>query len=125
MKMPVILDPMRLLKAFQFAGQGFFWLMKNERAFQQEFIGVVILLPTLCLHPFSRVENLLMVMSLLIVLITEALNTGIERALDRVSREIHPLTGIAKDSASLAVTTSLILAAVVWLTLWWPVWFPA
>ena len=54
---------------------------------------------------------------LVLVLIVEMLNCGIEAAIDRVGFEIHPLSKLAKDYGSAAVFLSLVLCAGVWLRL--------
>jgi len=56
---------------------------------------------------------------LMLVLIVELLNSGIEAAIDRVSFELHDLSKRAKDLASAAVFLSLALCAGVWLTALW------
>jgi len=53
--------------------------------------------------------------SLLLVVIVELLNTGIEAAIDRIGPERHELSGRAKDIASAAVFMALLNAAVIWL----------
>ena len=52
---------------------------------------------------------------LLLVLITELINSSIEAVTDRVSLEDHVLAKRAKDMASAAVMISLINVPVVWL----------
>lgn len=52
--------------------------------------------------------------SVLLVLIVELLNSGIEAAIDRIGTDHHPLSGLAKDVASAAVLLSLLLAILVW-----------
>ena len=52
--------------------------------------------------------------SVLLVLIVELLNSGIEAAVDRVSFELHDLSKRAKDMASAAVFLSLLLCAGIW-----------
>ena len=56
---------------------------------------------------------------MLLVLIVELLNSGIEAAIDRVSFEMHDLSKRAKDLASAAVLLSLLLCAGVWLAALW------
>jgi diacylglycerol kinase (ATP) len=51
---------------------------------------------------------------LLMVLIVELLNTGIEVVVDRIGLEFHELSGRAKDAGSAAVLISLILFLAVW-----------
>jgi diacylglycerol kinase (ATP) len=57
-----------------------------------------------------------MIASVLLVLIAELLNSGIEAVTDRVSLEDHVLAKQAKDMGSAAVLLSLISVPVVWLT---------
>ena len=66
----------------------------------------------------THVERILLVISLLlIVLITELLNTAIEKLCDHVSAiDIHLLIGRAKDIGSAAVFVSLVLACFTWIS---------
>jgi diacylglycerol kinase (ATP) len=48
------------------------------------------------------------------VLVVELLNTGIERTVDRIGADWHPLSKVAKDCASAAVLLSLLLAGGIW-----------
>ena len=52
---------------------------------------------------------------MLLVLIAELLNSGIEAAIDRIGPEWHPLSKRAKDMGSAAVLLSLLLASGIWL----------
>ena len=56
---------------------------------------------------------------MLLVLIVELLNSGIEAAIDRVSFELHDLSKRAKDLASAAVFLSLLLCAGIWAAALW------
>lgn len=60
------------------------------------------------------VEKSLLAGSLMLVLIVEILNSGIEAVVDRIGHEHHDLSGLAKDLGSAAVMLSLINVAVVW-----------
>ena len=57
---------------------------------------------------------LMLIGSVLLILIVEVLNTGIEAACDAFTREFHADIKIAKDCGSLAVLLSIMLAAAVW-----------
>ncbi|MCC6271786.1 MAG: diacylglycerol kinase, partial [Microbacteriaceae bacterium] len=57
--------------------------------------------------------------SVVLVLITELLNSGIETAIDRISLEVHELSKLAKDYGSAAVMLSLLLCAGVWAGALW------
>ena len=63
--------------------------------------------------------------TLVLVLIVELLNTGIESAIDRVGYEWNTLSKRAKDLGSAAVFMSLLLCAGVWLfaaIAYWRAW---
>jgi diacylglycerol kinase (ATP) len=62
----------------------------------------------------SSLEFALLMAVNLLVLIVELLNSAIEAAIDRISLEHHPLSGLSKDYGSAAVMVSLLLAAIVW-----------
>jgi diacylglycerol kinase (ATP) len=88
---------------------------RHEVAFRLEVIAFVIALPVALLMGDTGVERALLAGSLLLVLLTELLNSALEATLDRISLEDHPLIGRAKDIASAAVFLALVNAAAVWL----------
>ncbi len=51
---------------------------------------------------------------MILILIVELLNTGIETAIDRIGPEWHDLSKRAKDMGSAAVLLSLFLCAATW-----------
>jgi diacylglycerol kinase (ATP) len=55
----------------------------------------------------------------LILMIVELLNTGIETAIDRIGPEWHDLSKRAKDMGSAAVLLSLVLCAGIWVAALW------
>ena len=67
--------------------------------------------------PVNLYEQLALVASMLIVFIVELLNSSIEIIVDRIGLEYHELSGQAKDIASAAVTTALILVGGVWVVI--------
>jgi hypothetical protein len=60
------------------------------------------------------VEVALLAGSVLLVMIVELLNTGIEAAIDRIGPEWHDLSKRAKDMGSAAVLLALLLAGGIW-----------
>jgi diacylglycerol kinase (ATP) len=59
-------------------------------------------------------ERALLVATVLLVLIVELLNSGVEAAIDRIGPERHDLSRRAKDVGSAAVLVALVLLAAVW-----------
>jgi diacylglycerol kinase (ATP) len=86
----------------------------GETAFRQEAIAAVLLVPMAFWLGETWVETALLVGTVLIVMIVELLNTGIETAIDRISPEWHALSKRAKDMGSAAVLLSLLLCGGVW-----------
>ena len=87
----------------------------GETAFRQEAIASVVLLPLAFWLGSSWVEIAFLSGSVLIVMIVELLNTGIETAIDRIGPEWHDLSKRAKDMGSAAVLLSLVLCSGIWL----------
>ncbi len=104
----------RILRASRCSLSGITAAFRNEAAFRQETILCLVLLPVACWFGQNGVERALLIGSLLLVLITELMNTAIEVVVDRISSERNPLSGLAKDLGSAAVTMSIILVLVVW-----------
>ena len=55
----------------------------------------------------------IVLISLIVVLAVELLNTGIEAIVDLITLEYHPLAKIAKDSGSAATFVSSVAAAII------------
>jgi len=109
----------RVIRATGYSMAGLSTAYRGESAFRQEFWLAVVMLPLAFWVGRSWVEVALLVGSVMLVLIVELLNSGIEAAIDRVSFEIHDLSKRAKDLASAAVLLSVLLCAGVWLAALW------
>lgn len=96
----------------------------GESAFRQETWLAVFLLPTALWLGRTWIETALLAGSVLLVLIVELLNSGIEAVVDRVSFELHDLSKRAKDLASAAVFLSLMLCGGIWLAALWHRFMP-
>ena len=86
----------------------------HETAFRQEALAALVLLPLSAGIGRNWVETALLGGSVLIVMIVELLNTGIETAIDRIGPEWHDLSKRAKDMGSAAVLLSLLLCVSIW-----------
>lgn len=104
----------RLFKAFAFSMQGLSSAFKNEAAFRQEIYLSIILIPLGVYLGESGSERALLVGVILLVLITELINSGMEAVVDRFGGEQHELSGRAKDVGSAAVLVALFNVLFVW-----------
>lgn len=105
----------RIVRATGYSLDGLRIAYHGESAFRQEFWLAVLMIPAAFWVGRSWLEVAVLVGSVLLVLIVELLNSGIEAAIDRVSYELHDLSKRAKDLASAAVFLSLILCAGIWI----------
>ena len=105
----------RIIRAFTWSMAGIRQAFTHEAAFRQECLLCVILAPLGLWLGRTGTDKALLVGSLLIVLIVELLNSGLEATVDRISEEQHQLAGRAKDMGSAAVFLSLVNVAVIWL----------
>lgn len=104
----------RLLDATRYSLAGLAAAARGEAAFRQELLLAAVAVPLGLALGKNGVERALLVGSVLLVLVVELVNSAIEAAVDRVSREPHALAGRAKDLGSAAVMLALACAAVVW-----------
>ncbi|MGB9577926.1 MAG: diacylglycerol kinase [Halothiobacillaceae bacterium] len=104
----------RILLAARYSWQGLTTCYRKEAAFRQELWLVLLLAPLALWLGKDGVERALLIGSLMLVLVVELLNTGIENIVDRVGSEPHKLSGRAKDMGAAAVFVSLLTTAMVW-----------
>ena len=121
---PVFFSPMdtrdkpqglrRLVLSFRNSWLGFAGAWREEAAFRQECALAVVVLPAGLWCGHSGLERFTLVAPMLLVLVVELLNSAVEAAIDRIGRERHPLSGLAKDLGSVAVFMSFVMLAAAW-----------
>ncbi|EWS66196.1 diacylglycerol kinase [Hydrogenophaga aromaticivorans] len=91
----------------------------HETAFRQEALAAMVLVPLSFWLGRNWVEVALLAGSVVLVMVVELLNTGIETAIDRIGPEWHDLSKRAKDMGSAAVLLSLLVCTGVWSAALW------
>lgn len=104
----------RVIKATFYSMRGIRFAFTSEAAFRQELALAAILFPLGLWLGETGAEKALLTGVLLIVLIVELLNTGIEVVVDRFGGDYHTLSGQAKDLGSAAVFVALLNVLLVW-----------
>lgn len=104
----------RVRRALGYSMQGLTLAVRSESAFRQEAALALVMLPAAFWLGRNWVEVVLLAGSVLLVLIVELLNSGIEAAIDRVSLEMHELSKRAKDFGSAAVLLALLICGGTW-----------
>lgn len=109
----------RLLHATSYSFSGLRACFRTEEAFRVEVLMAALLLPVALWLGQSALERLSLIAVVVLVLIVELLNSAVEKAVDHISTEYHPLAKQAKDMGSAAVLLSLLLCGATWATLIW------
>ncbi|MDE1235394.1 diacylglycerol kinase [Vibrio aestuarianus] len=104
----------RLFYATGYSMKGLHAAWQNEAAFRQEVVASLLLIALTFFLPVTKIEQLLMIGSLVLVVLVELMNSAIEAVVDRVGSEWHELSGRAKDIGSAAVLVAFIFAAFTW-----------
>ena len=104
----------RVFKAFLNSINGLRAALRHEQAFQQEVVIGVLCIIAIPFLQTSALESAILILAVVLVWITELLNSGLEWTIDYISEEAHPYAKIAKDMGSAAVMTSLMAAVAIW-----------
>lgn len=105
----------RLYSALKNSFEGLKTTFRNEEAFRQELFLALILIPVAFYTGDTTVEKILLVSSLILLIVIELINTGIEVIIDRVSLDKNELSKLAKDIGSAAVLIAFLNCFIVWL----------
>jgi len=105
------------LKNTGYALAGIKNILKYEKSFKIELIIALFLLPVIIFVDFSILEKLFLFFSIMLVLISEVINSAIERVVDLVTMDYHDLAKAAKDVGSAIVFLAIFTASIVWITI--------
>jgi diacylglycerol kinase (ATP) len=102
-------------KNTSYAMQGILDLIKTETSFKIELILVLLLLPVIILLDITLIHKSLLFISMMGMLIAEAINSSIERVVDLVTLQYHEMAKRAKDAGSAIVFLSIIVFVITWI----------
>ncbi|MGB0418966.1 MAG: diacylglycerol kinase [Opitutales bacterium] len=109
----------RVISAFFNSVEGIKAAWQHEAAFRQELILGAVLLVLIPFLPISLTESILLALTVLIVWVTELLNSGLEWTIDYISKARHPYAKRVKDMGSAAVFFALLLLGLTWMSVLW------
>lgn len=115
------MKPKRWIDKANLAIDGIIYSVKTQRHMRYHMIAALAALFAGLVVDISRVEFILLCMAIVLVLVTELLNTAIETTIDMISEEYHPMAKIAKDIAAGVVLVASLSA----LTLAYLILYPA
>ena len=117
MKSTTAFSVLRVVRAMQFSEQGIRSAWKDEAAFRQELVLMLLLAPVTLWLQLPRLDTVVLLALMGIVLAAELLNSGLEAVVDMTTLEFNPLARKAKDCGSAAVFTTLLALGGAWMAL--------
>lgn len=109
----------RLIAATGYSAKGFRAAWRHEEAFRIEACLALIFLPGAFFVTNDLTHQLILVIASGLVIMAELINSAIEAVVDRISHDLHPLSGQAKDIGSATVFVSLVIFVILWSTTLW------
>jgi diacylglycerol kinase (ATP) len=100
-------------KSVIYSIKGFLWMLKSERNFQLEVFALLINLVLIVYLQLTKTDTALILMVCFSVLITEIINTAIEKICDFVEPNFNEKIGLIKDLAAGAVILATLLSIIV------------
>ena len=110
----------RLFKSFKYAYEGLKYAFKYEQNILVHFLATILVIIAGIFFKISMTEWLVLTLIIGLVIATELINTSIEATIDLVTKEVHPLAKVAKDTAAAAVLIFGITALIIGLIIFVP-----
>ncbi|MBE6051638.1 MAG: phosphatase PAP2 family protein [Clostridium sp.] len=102
-----------LLDSFNYAITGIIETVRSERNMKIHLLTTIIVLVACFCFNISRLEFLVLAITITMVISAELLNTAIENIVDMITDVYHPLARIAKNAAAGAVLVTAINAVII------------
>jgi len=104
-----------LLNNTRYAISGLIHAVKNENSFRLELIFAIFIIAGIIFIDISITQKMILLVSGILVLIVELINSAIENVVDLNTLEINPLAKAAKDIGSAAVMLSILSHIICWI----------
>lgn len=109
-----------LLESFNHAFEGVVYALKTQRNMRIHFAATAAVLCASLILKLSKVEILILFMTIAFVIVAEMLNTAVEVVVDMFTLDPHPLAALAKNLAAGAVLIASVLAVIVGYLIFFP-----
>ena len=109
-----------LMRSFSFAFSGILLALRKERNMRFHFISSIIVLLVSFYFSITKIEWVFILFTIGGMFALEIMNTAIERVVDLVTAEYHPLAKQAKDLAAGAVLIYAALSVVIGIVIFLP-----
>lgn len=106
-------DIKRVIKSFKFAFEGITYVLSTQNNMRIHVVVAFIALILSIILDVPQYQLLLVFFSIVFVMCMELINTAIEKTIDLMTTEYHPLAKIAKDVAAGAVLFAAVFAFII------------
>ncbi len=90
-------------------------MLRSETSFKIQLAAIALVSIGLVFAPLSLMSKLILFVSMWLISLVEAINSAIERVVDLVTLEHHPLAGQAKDIGAFAVLIAFVIVLMIWI----------
>jgi len=116
-------DYRKQVHSFKYAFNGIKYCVGKEQNLSFHLLATVLVVSAGFILGISRMEWMLIILCIGLVVAAELVNSAIERLVDLVSPERHPIAGQVKDIAAGAVLVCAVAAAIVGILIFFPYLF--
>ena len=109
----------KVINSFKYAFEGIFSCFKTERNMKIHLVAAILVLIACFFFDISKMEFLILAITITMVMAAEVVNTAIEAVVDMSTNYYHPLAKIAKNAAAGAVLITAINAVIVGYVIFW------
>lgn len=109
----------RFFKGFTYAFKGIAYNIKTQMNFRFHIAAMVWVVLLSLFYDLSRSEYALLMLAFSSVIVSEAVNTAVEKAVDLTTEKKDRLAAAAKDSAAAAVLIAALFSVAVGIFLFW------
>lgn len=102
-----------IISSFNNAVTGIILTIKSERNMVIHYIIAIGVIGLSLFFNFTRIEFLILLLTVTFVVVMEMINTAIEKTVDMITEEYHPFARVIKDISAGAVLVSSINALIV------------
>ena len=108
-----MIRPPSIIESFNYAIEGVIHVLRTQRNMRIHFAVAVVVLVIAVAVGVSRVELIVLLLSITFVLVAEMINTAVEGTIDAATTSFDPMAKLAKDIAAGAVLIASVNAVAV------------
>jgi diacylglycerol kinase (ATP) len=109
----------KLVDSFNYAIEGIIYSIRTQRNMKIHMLAAIVVLSSTFFYDLSKIELLIITITITLVIVAEMINTAVECAIDATTNFYHPLVKIAKNVAAGAVLVTAINSALVGYVIFW------